>query len=554
MANDKSGSNLTVMKASDLFPPNFWRLNVEPDTARIVANTNKYPYKLQIWVYACIHVIAENLSSLTKVIRDTRIDGTISDHPILDLLSRPNPNTYGNRIFEQIAINLLLDGQVFVVGGNHENLKGGQLPAELFLIKDQYMKALRDPKGIITGWVYEPRQETRIKYPSEEVIRINLYNPYEDDRGASPYDPIKNIVMMDANAVSFNVNFFKNNAMLGGTLETENKLNESQAKEIADQFREAFSGADKAGKIALLHSGLTYNTTSASHKDMQFEKQMQFIKERILAAYRVPKNLISDYEDQNYSNSIAALKSFWTETVLPLDKAINEAFTYQWLTGANPYFELCSDTSKVKALQTIGQDTINAFKTLVDSGIPKEEAARLLDIPVDWDYVEELEEEEEQPQLPTPEEEPMEEPEEEELSLDLQPYIKNLKATLNKYYTGLRNRCLDKHDAGKPIDYDINETYKDLAEALKETYLGTVKDFIAATKANGDEALSTPKIINLLNSASESFKQNHEDILNSVKEMDDKRTIHAAFQEQYSLNKNAAEETIKHIAKEFELC
>jgi len=525
-----------------LFP--FFGTSAEQMVTQIAKLTKEKPYQYQVWVYSCISLITNNLSALPRYIHNKRTKEKIESHAILDLFDRSNSETFGETFWESIIIHMLLDGQVFLLPDDMQKLRKGRVPRELYIIQDKYMEAVKNKKNIIDSWEYCPDGTTKVLYSAEDLVRCRFYNPYEKDKGLAPLQAALFTIYQDANAMAYTANFFKNNAQIGGVLYTGEKLNEDQAKFIASQFEEKYSGVDKAGKTPILHSGLNYKSISSTFKDMQFKDQQAFIKERILAAFKVPKSLVADYSDVNYSNSITAKRTFWQEGLLPIDRLINQALTYQWISGSNPDWELKSDLSNVEALQEIAGDKISGYKTLIDSGMPREEAARLLNIPVDWEYVEELEEEEEpvveQDQTESDESDTEDDMEDdmEDQELDIQAYTKALKSSLNRYFTKLRNKCLDKIDAGVEIDYSVEKEFNDMVKELKGAYLPIITGLISEIKGVSVEA---EDIVDFLNKRSVGYKELLSQVLNKARESNDKRIIHEMFQGMYKLNKSTAE-------------
>ena len=507
-----------------------------------------------MWVYACVSLIANNLAGLPRYIHNKKTDEKIESHPLLDLFDNSNVETFGETFWESIIIHMLLDGQVFVLPEDKERFGAGRIPKAIYVIQDRYMKAKSGKNNLIDQWMYEPSGQKKIPYSIDEVIRCRFYNPYDKTSGMAPIQAALFTIFQDANAMAYTANFFKNNAQIGGILSTGEKLTEEQARFIAGQFEEKYSGVDKAGKTPILHSGLNYQAISSTFKDMQYKDQQEFIKERILAAFKVPRSLVADYSQVNYSNSLTAKRTFWQEGLLPIDRLINEAFTYQWVNGVNSEWELLSDLSNVEALQEIQKEKIDAYKALIDTGMPREEAARLLNIPVDWEWVEELDTKEDEKEVtatPIPVDPSMDQntdPEDdnsddemEEQQLDIKPYVKALKSSLNKYFTKLRNKCLDKIDAGKDIDYSIDTEFDAMADELKAAYLPLISNLISEIK---DIKVDAGDIVEFLNKRSGGYKKLLSTVLDNVYKSNDKRIIHEMFQSMYKINQELAEKEL----------
>ena len=505
---------------------------IQQDQSEIgIANQIKsFPYQHQVWIYACISLITNNLSSLGKYILNTRTNEKIESHPALDLLDFSNAEVFGDMLLQNIIVNMLLDGQMFILPDDHQYFNRGQVPVAIYPTQDKYIEAKLNNFNIIDTWVYNPSSGKQIEYNAGQVIRINFYNPYNKAKGLAPIQAVLHTIFQDANTVAFINSFFKNNCQIAGVLSTDKTLTKEQAEFISSQFAQKYSGLDNGFKTPVLHSGLEYKAIASTFKDMQFQDQQEYIKERILAAFKVPKSLVADYSEVNYSNSVTAKQTFWKEGLMPIDSIINEAFTYQWIRKINPDWKLVSDYSKIEELQEVQNDKINAYKTLIDTGLPREEASRILNIPIDWENVEELEAEVE------PVEEPVSDtsaaPIEDELEEDTEDdekFVKTLKSKMNSYFTSLRNKCLDIIDAGKEIELDFDIEFQRLKSITDEIYNEFNFNDNIKKKDTGFKMIieSLSKNINNCNN--------------------DKRLIHEVFQRIYKLNKDFVIENLSEL-------
>ena len=527
----------------------FLNLKTDRKISKISELTRVEPYKYQVWVYACISLITNNLSGLSRFIYNTRTEEEITDHDILRLFNSANPETFGKTFFESIIMHLLLDGQVFVLPSERGILGKLKAPPQLYVIKDKYMKPKLNSFNIIDKWKYDPGSGSLKIYNSNELVRTRFYNPYDKTKGLAPLDAALFTIYTDAAAMSYTANFFKNGAQIGGVLTTDKKLNEEQSRAIAEMFSENYSGEDKAGKTPILHSGLNYQSISSTFKDMQYKEQQEFVKERILAAFKVPRSLVADYSEVNYSNSITAKKTFWQENLLPLDGLINSAFTYQWLRNIDPDLELRSDYSKVEALQEIESEKVSAYKTLIDSGLPREEAARILNIPIDWSSVEELEAEDEnieEPEEPTAGDSTEEEEEEEEKSIDTRQYAKTLKGSINKFTTMLRNKTLNKIDNNNKLEHNTEVEFKNLFNGIKDAYTKTLDSIIMD---GGPVNVSSEDIVDFLNKRLSDYKTYVKNIIDNTYKLETKSQVFDFYQNIYGVNKHMAEKEMSMLVR-----
>jgi len=375
--------------------PNFFKSTVLKAGEDILTDE---PYANHVWVYAAVSAIATNLVQLPKVLdlTGTEEQEIVEDHPVLSVFDNPNPYMSASAFWEAIILNLLLPtkntqgGQCFLIAetgtGRPANLHKGEIPVELYPFNDQNIRPiLGGPnKKELKGWMLHGDKGEKIPYDLSEVIRINLYNPYNPLKGLSPLMAAASSVRQDAKASQVNENFFDNNASLGGALSTDAELEDDQIKALRKQWHETYGGSDNAGKTAVLHTGLKFQQFQRTHQDMQFIDQKKWGRDEILAVYRVPKAEVSVYEDVNFATAISADKAFWTKTLLPHDRRILEGFNSQWIQFVEGgKYQLISDTSNVEALQPNFKEKLEQAKALAELLVPVEEINRRLELNLD---------------------------------------------------------------------------------------------------------------------------------------------------------------------------
>jgi len=359
----------------------------------------KNPYANNVWVYSACTAITTNLLQLPKVLDDVSDNDEevmLTEHPLLSLLENPNPLMDGPTFWENVILDLLLPtpatkgGQCFILaesGTNRPvNLQKGEIPLELYPFSDDFITPIQDKAdhGLL-GWKYKvPNGNKEIIYKPEELIRIFLVDPRDMLKGQSPVWAARRGIRTDQKAVALNENFFDNNASLGGALQTDAELDAEIATEIRSKFEESYAGQENAGRIPLLHSGVSYKQYSQSHQEMQFLDQRKYTREEILAVYRVPKFMVSVYEDINFATAKAADRGFWTNTLLPLDDRVVRSFNNQWIKYIEEgQLRLKSDFSRVQALQPDLTEKLEQAKQMFDLMIPVAEINRRLELQLD---------------------------------------------------------------------------------------------------------------------------------------------------------------------------
>jgi len=138
-------------------------------------------------VYRCINEIANGVAAVPfKLMRG---DQPIEDHPLLDLLSRPNPTMSQSEYFQKVVSYLLLSGNSYMLRVGTDN---GE-PSELYCLRPDRIE-IKTTKNALMPLAYNYVIEGVVKQRYDidqitgqsEVKQIKLFNPVDDFLGQSP--------------------------------------------------------------------------------------------------------------------------------------------------------------------------------------------------------------------------------------------------------------------------------------------------------------------------------------------------------------------------------
>jgi len=234
------------------------------------------------------------------------------------------------------------------------------------------------------GWVYKHPNGEEIFFFPDQLIRIRLFNPYDWLLGLSPYSSIKLSTLADAKAGELASKYLENSANIGGLLTTESKLNNKQAQDLKAMWQSQYEGFSKAGKTALLHSGLKFEQTSRSLVDLQFKDQKTMNREEIMSAYGCSNTILGLTQTVNRATAQVEKELFWEDTLIPLAQKFWLSINEQWIrfVGKKDLVGVF-DTSGVHALKRNQTQKIKDASILIDQGVPPEEAYKTVDLKVD---------------------------------------------------------------------------------------------------------------------------------------------------------------------------
>lgn len=373
------------------FQPMFWGSSNYSHGNTYPNLVQQQPGRYHSWVYSACTAIIQPLIDLPVVMyRKENEEDLIEEHPILDLMRKPNPFMSGTNFYEAIAWNLLLTtlrtpgGQAFVVGENPTNFRKGEIPKELYVFSDDVMTPRLDANGILNGWTLGIGNSTMV-LDLEQVIRINFFNKYDWKLGLSPLSAAIIEVDQDAKAKEFNSRFLENNASPGGMVSLDGAPPGQEIwKAIQTQFKEQYTGYQNAGKTLFMPWMLKFDQFARSHLDFAYMEQLGWNRDAILAAYRVNKWSVGISEDLNYATAKEATRQLMERAVLPLARTMFTALNENWIRYIDKRnLRIKLDLSEAQALKEDRSVKVKDAGLLIDQGLPPAAAYDFVGLDID---------------------------------------------------------------------------------------------------------------------------------------------------------------------------
>jgi len=278
-------------------------------------------------VFACVRVLAESISSLPLIVfeRDEQGDKhrarNFSLYSILHDI--PNPLMTSFELREMLIGHLALRGNAFCYIERDQGeivalwpLHPGRMTAEL--------------KGRNLIYIYQS-DGPEIKYSADDILHIRGLSS-DGVVGFSPLSVFRDTFGAAKAVTDFSANYFKNDASPGGILSTPHDLGSEQAVQLRESWEAGFRGSGKKHRVAILGGDLTWQAVSISPQDSQMIESQKFSVVQIARIYRVPLNLIMDYDRSTYSNVTEQNRSFLTHTLAPWLTRIEKAMFKALLT------------------------------------------------------------------------------------------------------------------------------------------------------------------------------------------------------------------------------
>jgi HK97 family phage portal protein len=306
-------------------------------------------------VHRAVKLVAENAAACTYVLYEGALER--DQHPLLDLIERPNPRQDGAGFFEAVYAYLLLAGNAYVEAVTLTG-EGGLQVRELYALRPDRMRVLPGPDGWAEAYEYTAGGRSvrfdQSASPIPPILHIAAFHPLDDHYGLSALEAAATAVDTHNAAARWNKALLDNSARPSGALVYDGPegsvLSDNQFERLKRELEETYQGAVNAGRPLLLEGGLDWKAMSLSPKEMDFLEAKHTAAREIALAFGVPPMLLAIPGDNTYSNYQEANRVFWLQTVLPLASRVGCALT-QWLA---PVFgtglRLAVDTDKIEAL------------------------------------------------------------------------------------------------------------------------------------------------------------------------------------------------------------
>lgn len=318
---DFSTRNLTTWQQLGGYTPSGLRNNLDA-------------YRSSLYVYACISKIAEKCASIEldlNMIKNGRGDTKeVFNHPVIDLLYKPNSRQTKVEFFETTIINMLLGGQAFWY-----LFKDGNNLTEVRNIRPDYMELIYDKTGALIGFEFNDDKGFKHRIEKDLIVHFKFANPFNSDIGFSPIIPIRTRVETEVSGIKMQKETFDRDGQPKAFLKLPGSATTQQKNELREEFETRFSGRNRDSNIAVLEGGITYERASMGPKEMDYIESLKLTRDDILVAFKVPKPIIAITEDVNYANAKTAVSIFLSETIKPLFTRIVEKINEELI--ANHY-------------------------------------------------------------------------------------------------------------------------------------------------------------------------------------------------------------------------
>jgi len=237
------------------------------------------------------------------------------------LLERPNPSqSYNSFITELIAFGKLT-GNRYIYGLAPETGNNANKYTELYVMPSQIME-------IVSGGLMNPVAKYKIQYngtyemDATDICHIKDFNPFYDGTGSHLYgqSPLRaglRALTTNNEAIQTGVKYLQNQTARGVLMSEEGDLNEVQAQQLKDKFKNQFTGSNNAGEVLITPKKLSWVNFGLNAADVSLIEQYNASVKDLCNIYNVPVQLLNNTDSNTYNNMKEAKKALYQNAVIP---------------------------------------------------------------------------------------------------------------------------------------------------------------------------------------------------------------------------------------------
>jgi len=302
--------------------------------------------------FRAVKLIAEAAAALPLIVQDR--ERRYEDHPVVRLISRPNPGQGKAELFEALYGQILLTGNGYV-----EAVTGVEgAPEELHVLRSDRMSLIPGPDGWPVAYDYTVGAKAhrfRVGEGPSPVCHIRSFHPQDDHYGLSALQAAAQALDVHNAASTWSKALLDNAARPSGAIvykgaDGQGALSADQYDRLLHEMETQHQGARNAGRPMLLEGGLDWKPMGFSPSDMEFHKTKEAAAREIAVAFGVPPMLLGLPGEATYANYQEAHRAFYRLTVLPLAHRVTAAVAHWLGEFTGEAVEIRPDLDQVPAL------------------------------------------------------------------------------------------------------------------------------------------------------------------------------------------------------------
>lgn len=275
------------------------------------------PYGIFSAVYACITIIAGDVSKLPPRIVRHLPNGTKEDHP-----KHPAarvlvyPNQYQTRVdfWGQFVASALFTGNTYVYLVRDER----GVVSEMHILDPRRVRVMLADDGSIfynIGGIERLASLLETDFlPARNVLHHRLLTMNHPLIGLTPLYAAGVSAMTGQTIQQNSFAFFSNMSRASGVLTAPGKISPELASRLKSEWDVNFKGGSM-GRTAVLGEGMKWEPLTISAADAQLIEQLRWSIEDVARCFRVPTYMLTDASKVSFKNAETLARNYYSQTL-----------------------------------------------------------------------------------------------------------------------------------------------------------------------------------------------------------------------------------------------
>lgn len=315
-------------------------------------------YQRNVVAYRAINEVSKCVGSvpfrLMKGTGKRRIE--VDTHPLLTLLSRPNP------LQSRSAFMQAVTGFYLIAGNSYLEMVGprSKPPKELWIKRPDRMMVSPGPKGIPKNYTFRLAGGI-VEWPvnqmtgRSEILHVKSFHPTNDWYGMSAVEAAANSIDQHNASGSWNMSLLQNSARPSGAFvvkgsDGQGELTDVEYSRVRNEIDTLMTGTATAGRPLLLEGGMEWQELSFKPTDMDWIQGKHTSARDIAMAFGMPSQMLGIPGDNTHRNMEEARLWLWEQTIIPLIQSFLEEFNWWFQPFFEEDLELMANLDNVAAL------------------------------------------------------------------------------------------------------------------------------------------------------------------------------------------------------------
>ncbi|HML24946.1 MAG TPA: phage portal protein [Aggregatilinea sp.] len=308
------------------------------------------------------------------------------DHPLSQLLARPNPFTSRSEFIQAMTVYWNLGGNCYIA---LKRPSAEALPEAMYLLRPDRVFIVPDDEIGIKGFLFVPEGKSKrdgVPFLPQDMMHIKFPSPGDPMHGLgyglSPLSPLARSGDVDNAITRYLKVFFERGAMFQGLIKSSLPLNDDEMARIRRRWQEIYGGVDNWGEVGVLDQSGEYQRVASTFEEMGFESLDERNESRILGPFGVAPILIGarvGLKHGTYSNYAQARQATWEDTLVPEQALIADEGQYYLAAPDGAFVDF--DRSQVPALRRDVTGLAEAAWKMFQMGVPANVALQTAGLP-----------------------------------------------------------------------------------------------------------------------------------------------------------------------------